>query len=164
MKHINLRNAQQFNGGFTDLFVVGVDQVQSQAAPYSKSSDFTAAGTSQTIALTDLAIGDIVLNHAVLYVKTKLAGTSLSAAAASVGVTGATTQFLNAVDVYTNATAAGGTFVSGAPSAYATQAASKQLLLTMATTGCNLSALTAGELWIYAKLTRIAEFLTNRQA
>lgn len=165
MKHEILRNPQQFNGGFTDLFIIGVDQVRSVSnGVVSLSSDFTAAATSQTITLTALNIGDVVLNHAIAYVKTPLTGGSVSAATLSLGVTSATTQFLNAVDVFTNAASAGGTFVTAAPNSYATIAASKNLLATMGSTTANLNALTAGEIWIYCKITRIAEFLTNRQS
>jgi len=163
MKHIKLRNVQQFDGGFTDLFIVGYNQVRSVSnGVVTTSSDFTAAATSQTITLLALNIGDIVLNHSALFVKTAVTGGAVSAMTASLGVTSATTRLLATVDVFTNAVAAGGTFTSAAVDSYATIAASKNLLLTMASTGGNMSAITAGELWIYTKIMRVQDFLTNR--
>ena len=40
-----------------------------------------------------------------------------------------------------------------------TQAASKALLATLTTTGANAAAITAGRLWLYAKISRIADLM-----
>lgn len=157
MRHCLLRNEQQFNGGFTDLFVVGMTH-------RAGATDFieTTNDLDQVITLTDLALGDIVWPDSCLLVKTAVAG--LTAANASLGVTGAVTQF-----IANSSLLSGGNkyFVpAGTLAPYATIASSKSLILNIdpAANTEHVSSVTAGELWIYAKISRFADMVTLRQA
>lgn len=137
-------------GGFTDLFVVDV------------TTDLDDADTAETLNLLALNIGDIVFPQVALDVKTNVDGPSLTAATGSVGVTGAVTQLTAA----SNLLAAGNEhFVPGAAvGAYATVAADIYLVLDFALTGCNAADLTAGEIWVWANISRKADRLTGAQA
>lgn len=161
MKHIKLRNAQQFDGGYTDLFILGVTDLRSTSAAgvWSYGSDFTAAATTQTFTLLNLNIGDFVHGAGELFVETALVAPGLTAATLALGYTGTTTGIIGASDIFTNAAAAGGCFGATSATAFMTQAASKALLGTLTLTGANAVAITAGRLWLYAKISRIADLM-----
>lgn len=168
MVHYTLRNNAQFNGAFTDLFIVGTTRV---IANSGRTSDFTAAATTQTITLLALNIGDVIVYPlAQAWVKVKFtdgategaAAVTLANLKADVGVTGATTQFIAGTNgdliqspnyPITPAVAA------GAP--YACQAASKNLLLTLTSTAGNMSTITYGELWIYVAIARVGDHVRD---
>jgi hypothetical protein len=155
MKHYILKEPQRI-GGFTDLFIIST-------TANAGGSDFTAAATGQTFTLDGLAIGDCVEYPLVrLDVKTPVSGGAISAATLALGVTSATTQFLGASDVFT------GTVAHFTPAnsvtSYPTVSSAKDLLATLALTGANATAVTAGEIWIWVAVSRKADRLTDRQA
>lgn len=144
VKHYPLFNNERSASGYTDLFVV-------------KAADMTSF-SALTINLCALAIGDIVWQEVLLEVKTLVTGPSV-APTASVGVTGAVTQMIGVSLVksgnqyFTPAAAA---------AAYPTVAASKFLVLDLQAGGGDGAAATAGEIWVYARISRVAERNTVR--
>lgn len=155
MKHSLTKNPS-FCGGFTDLFMLGVGLAAAGA------SDFTAAATAQTSTLDALAIGDRVSDVHVDVI-TALVGPSLSAATLSVGHTGATTAFITTCNCFaTTPTTAHDPVAATVPLTRAT--ASGNLLGTWAATGANFDAVTAGEVWIWAVISRKADRVTLRTA
>ena len=152
MKHTRFKNRQTSTDSFTDVFKL----VFGQAA----GSDNTTAGTGQTLNLMALAQGDVVFPEVILEVKTPAAGaTTLTG---SVGITGAVTQFTAASDL--KAAALVGTYVPpGSTAQYPVVATNKFLVLDLVSTGANISALTAGEVWVHVRISRVKDRLTNRQ-
>lgn len=138
---------QRVAGFFTDLFVI-------------KSTDFTTAvnNTAQSFTLAALAIGDIVEGIGLLEVKTVVAG--LVTCTADVGVTGALTQYINGVDCVGAGAIA---FVpAGSANPFACIAANKSLLATFHPGAAEaLASATAGEVWIWARISRVADRLVT---
>lgn len=122
------------------------------------NTDLTTAvnNTQQAINLTALSIGDIVDNQVLMEVRTP--STGLTTCTASLGVTGAVTQFLPANDMV-----AGNLYFVEANTVapYPTIAASKFLVINF-TPGASeaLNACTALEVWIWAKIFRITDRTT----
>lgn len=159
MKHYILNKESQFGGaGFTDLFILGATRAASQA------SDFTDADTSQQFTLITPAAGDIVTYPlAQAYTKIAFAGTGLTAVAVDVGFTGSLEYFIKDGSMYAGNAAVAPVITSdtGGPKSFD---GSTALTAVVATTGANLSAITAGEIWIYLALCRRTDFLDNRTA
>lgn len=150
MIHHKLQCPEQ-NGGFTDLFILGTTRA-------SGSSDFTETtnDTDQAITLTALAQGDCV-HEVILDRVTAFAG--LTACNASVGVTGSLTEFIGSSSML----AAGELTFKGDDQAYSTPTGGKNLVVNM-DPGANteaLSDLTAGELYVWARITRRADRVTR---
>jgi|GEM_PF-1302738 len=167
MRHFKLRNTQQFDGGFTDLFVLGTDTVPTNTnGVWSRTSDFTASATTQALTLLALNPGDVVLSDAIILVKNKITGTNITAATLSLGLTGTLTSIISNSDVFTNIATGGGVFSSpgGSGDNYQTTPiqSAKNLVANLILTGGNASAITAGEIWIYVKIGRVQDLLTNR--
>ena len=154
MKIYRLQKAAQFNGAnYTHLIILGTKRTA------TGGSDFTDADGSQDFNFLLPAAGDVLLPPApVVYTKRTFAGTGLSAVAVSVGYTGALTAYVSAADGKTKGNVCPGN------SATLQKAfdGSTYLAGTVATTGCNLNALTDGEIWIYACLAPIGEMLNDR--
>jgi hypothetical protein len=142
MKAYRLKNEERAGIGFTDLFVV-------------TRADLTTAvnNTPQSIVLTALAVGDLVMNNTLLEVKVN--ATVLATATGSVGVTSAVAQLVAA----SNLLAAGDEFYSVAAGVapYATIAAVNLLFTAVPGAAEALSAMGAGEFWIWATINRKAE-------
>lgn len=159
MKHYVLNKASQWGGaGFTDLFILGATRAA------NGGSDFTDADTQQDITLLTPAAGDIITYPLVAaYTKIGFAGGALSAVALDVGVGAGGAEFmLNGAMFTVNAAAVPiGTAGTGGPAAFN---GSNVLSARLDTTGANLNAITAGEIWIYAALCRRTDFLDNRHA
>lgn len=132
--------------GYTDVFRVAYSS-------NSSLNDFTAAATTQSITLTTLSPGDVVEGLVLIEAPTFLSGGSVSAATASIGVTGTATQFTAAANVFTGGTAY---TVSGASVPPYVATSSIAMICAITTTTANISTLTAGELIIYAKINRKA--------
>ena len=164
MLHYNLRNNAQFGGGFTDLFIIGVNRVRAATPPYTISNDFTAAATSQSYNLLALDIGDIAL-EAALWTKIAFAGTGWSSVKTDVGSTDDADQLVvgTAGDNSTVNFPRGPLQVSAsAGGSYSCQAASKYLTALVTNGGAGLmTAVTAGEVWIYARLARLGDHLRD---
>lgn len=148
MKNYHLKNVQSSRlGGFTDLWII------KQTAASSGDLTQTTNNTQQAITLSALAIGDIVLMD--LFMEVRTVGAGLATFTASVGVTGALTQFIAAQDML-----AGNVYFAQASSVapYATIAASKNLVVNF-TPGASeaLASATALELWIWAKISRLSD-------
>ena len=143
-----------FLGAFNHLAILGATRAANGA------SDFTDADTSQTITLETPADGDIVTYPGALaYTKIAFTGTSLTAVTLDVGFDGGE-EFLKD----------GAMFAKNARIAPLSTLAPKiftgAILLTakVDTTGANLSAITAGEIWIYYNIVRLRDVLTDRVA
>lgn len=142
MKAYRLKNEERAGIGFTDLFVV-------------RKADFTEVtnNTAQSIILTALAVGDLVMNNTLLEVKTN--ATVLATATGSVGVTGAVAQLVAA----SNLLAAGDEYYSVAATVapYAAIAAVNLLFTAVPGAAEALASMGAGEFWIWATINRKAE-------
>lgn len=141
MKHYNLNTTQRkFLGGFSDLFIVTF-------------ADFTAQTVNNTAQgvnlLTGMAFGDFVDQPETLVeVVTAFAGDATTTL--DVGVTGALTQIISGVDVKAAAKTAYAPANSVAP--YPVPTGGKDLIATAhPAAGDALSALSAGEVWIWMK-------------
>ena len=175
MKHYNLRNEAQNNGGFTDLFILGTTRNT------NGTSDFTAAALTQLFNLQVTSKGDVLVQPLVAaWVKrsftdavaggapTTLANgkldigtTALGASAIIAGTAGDLIQTLSpvpdsnmypctappAASINTRFTVAGGF-----------------LTATVSTTAGNLSTITFGEVWIYAAIARVNDWMRDRDA
>lgn len=145
-------------GPWTDLFILGVGRGAAGA------SDFTDADTQQDFTLLTPNAGDqLIYPLCCAFTKIGFAGGALSAVALDVGVAaGGAEAMLNGAMFLQNASAVaittGGT---GGPVAFS---GSNTLSARIDTTGANLSAITAGEIWIYVALARINDLLKNRVA
>jgi hypothetical protein len=155
MRH-QLAKRPPFVGGFTDLFILGM------TAAAGGASDFTAAATTQAYNLDAFNIGDMVVFPCVhVDVITALAGGSVSAATLSVGHTGAGTAFITTCNVFATTPATAHDAVAATVSL--TRATSSGYLTAdLATTGGNVSTLTAGEVWIWAAISRKLDRVTMR--
>lgn len=173
MLHVALRNNAQFNGSFTDLFIVGTTRVTS-ATTYARSSDFTAAATTQTITLLALTVGDVIVYPlAQAWVKQKFTdhatentvATTLANLKADVGYTGATTAFIAGTNAdLQQAVNCPTTGQAAAAAGYAHKTGSVDLLLTLTSTAGNMSTITFGELWIYVAIARVGDHVRDIQA
>lgn len=136
MKHYNAKTLEFTKPGFTDLFILSV-----------ADSDFVINATT-AVKLTSLALGDIVL-RVVQEVRTALAGPT---ATISTGVVGALTQFTAASDSAT------GTVVPYvAAVASVTPYPTNTAVNMVANTIIGNTAITAGEVWIWANISRLAD-------
>jgi hypothetical protein len=136
MKHYNLKTLQLTKTGFTDLFILS-----------SADTDFVLNATTAKV-LTALAVGDVV-QRVMSEVKTAVAGPT---ATLSVGVVGALTQFTAASDVATGTTVP---YVAAVASVtpYPTNTAVNMV----ANTVISNVAVTAGEVWVWASISRVGD-------
>lgn len=143
-----------FLGMFNHLAILGANRAAAGA------SDFTDADTSQTITIETPADGDILTYPGALaYTKVGFVGTSLTAVTLDVGFDGGE-EFLKDGALYAkNARIA-------PLSTLAPKIFTGAILLTakVDTTGANLSAITAGEIWIYYNMIRLRDLVTDRVA
>lgn len=154
MKHYKLRNVQQYDGAFTDLYILGTTRAAAGA------SDFTAAAGTQTFNLQALVVGDIVSYPlAVAWVKT--AFTVVTNPKLDVGVTAAATQFIAGVN---NDLATLNKGIVGVAAGAPLSSGVTNLMATITTTVGNISTIGAGEVWIYATICRLQDFLSLRDA
>lgn len=158
MIHYKLRNVGQFDGGFTDLFIIGVNKVPPAVGSTVFTSDFTAAATTQDIQLTAIAARDVVLPNVLVDVIVPVTGGTLSAVTISIGRNSAPTEFINAASVFTSLTHADDGGVAGVATA------SDPLEARIGTVGDNVADATAGEIWIWATISRFADRYTLRSA
>lgn len=140
-----------FLGMFNHLAILGANRAAAGA------SDFTDADTSQTITIETPADGDVVTYPGALaYTKIAFVGTGLTAVTLDVGFDGGE-EFLKDGAMFAR-------YARIAPlSTLAPKIFTGSILLTakVDTTGANLSAITAGEIWIYYNIVRIADVLKN---
>lgn len=151
MKRYSVHPKDPFAGLYTDLFIIGATRAAAGA------SDFTDGDTSQTITLMTPANGDVVVGPgAVAWTKIGFAGGALSAVTLDVGFDGGE-EFLKDGAMF-SAGAAIVPLESLAPKIF-----TGSILLTakVDTTGANLNAITAGEIYIYVTLLRVNEWLTQ---
>jgi len=142
MKHYHLKREEQAGIGFTDLFIV-------------KEADFTEAvdNTNQSITLTALAVGDLVMNNSLLEVKTN--ANVVAAVTGELGVTGSTAALIAA----SNLLAAGDEYytVANSVAPYVATSAVNLLFTGNPGTNDNLAEMTAGEFWIWVTISRKAD-------
>ena len=148
MKHYLLKDPAAF-AGMTDLFVLTHEDL-------TESADNTA----QAVVLDALNVGDVVFPNMVLDVTEN--ANVVATVTASVGVTGALTQFIG----NSNLLAAGSEHYSTANSvaAYVTTSAVNLEVNFIPGAADNLAEITAGEFWLYACISRKLDRLTLRQA
>jgi len=152
MKTYNARGNNLHLGLFRYLFILGVGRGAAGA------SDFTDADTQQDYTLLTPAAGDVVTYPlAQAYTKIGFAGGALTAVTLDVGFTAGSEFLLNGAMFARNA-AAVSPLVSGAGGPKFFDGATA-LTARIDTTGANLSAITAGEIWIYLNLIPISEAL-----
>lgn len=145
MKVYNARANNLFLGQYRNLYVVGVGRAANGA------SDFTDADTSQIITLQSLAAGDGVdYPLARAYCKIAFAGSGLAAVAVKVGHTDDDDFFIASGSLLTAGLTLGAVVVSAGAGGPYSPTSAKAIILTIDTTGANLNALTAGEIWVYA--------------
>jgi hypothetical protein len=171
MIHYMLRNCQEAEGGFTDLWVIGTTRAYS-ASTKTWGTDFTAAAVTQVYDLvqttTSTGLPIYIVHYPLVMVAVKtgtLPGTTDIKADIGIAAsqTGATTFLAGtAADMET----AGNFYVPVTAAAPASGQGSNSQFLTCRLTSAsgNISTLTAGEIWIYAALSPVSEWLTNRQA
>jgi hypothetical protein len=164
MKSYTLKDSQRGAlNGFTDLFILGATRGTSGA------SDFTAAATSQSFNLKAMAVGDqVVYPLAAVFTKIAFTGTAISNVKCDVGSTDDADQFVvgTAGDLSTiNFSRAALVVSSAAGGPYSPNNATKYVTALVTNGGAgNVTAITAGEVWIYVAIARVKDFLTDRQA
>jgi hypothetical protein len=151
MKAYVLSEEQKSASGFTNLFVI----------TYKDFAATTTATTDLPITLTALNFGDVVEYNPLMEIKTAFAGLP-DAIAVSLGVTSALTQFIGASNLVTTgpvAIAAKTAYtIAAAAAPYVTPTGGKNLIANFDVTDATnaLSTATAGELWIWVKISRWA--------
>jgi hypothetical protein len=144
MKHYRASTSRQIAAmGYTDLFVVTHADLTT-----------TTNNTAESEVLDALAIGDIVDPKMLLEVKTN--ANVVASVTASVGVTGALTQFIG----NSNLLAAGDEYYApaGSVGAYATIASGKSLEMNFIPGASNnVDEITAGEFWLWCNISRKSE-------
>lgn len=166
MVKYKLRNNQQYEGPFTDLYIIGATRAYN-AATKTWGSDFTAGTTFQDYNLETPGAGDILaFPTAVLYSKIAVFGPSVTASTASLGSTGGGQQHILAGSVFTANQAYGPLTNDSATAGGLVQVftGSSTLIARVTTTTVNVNLLTQGEIWIYAMIIRRPEHLNLREA
>lgn len=156
MKRYQVHPQDPLAGLFTDLFILGATRAAAGA------SDFSDADGSQTFTLITPENGDtVVYPLAQAFTKVGFEGNGLTAVALDVGFTGTTESFIKDGAMFSLNAAAASPLLSeaGGPKVFDGATA---LVATVATTGANLNAITAGELYIYVNLLRIRDWSTGR--
>ncbi len=138
MKQYTLNQMEKAQSGFTDLYILTI-------------ADMTSLANSTDITLSKLVAGDIVFPSKMLVeVRTAVVGPT-GTPTGSVGITGAVTQFTAATSViatgYVAPTGAAAYIVTG----------STNLLYDFQAGGGNGAAATAGEIWVWASISRYAD-------
>ncbi len=172
MLHYTLRNNAQFNGAFTDLFILGTKRALNTSTK-RWGSDFTAAATTQTFTLLALAVGDCVVYPLVQgWVKQKFtdhatentAATTLADLKCDVGVTGTTTKFCAGTNGdLQQAINSPITPPVAASVPHAAQSATN-LLATVTSSAGNMSTITYGDLWIFVAIARVGDHIRDLTA
>lgn len=172
MQHTLLTRGQQYNGAFTDVFFLGTKRVRSASSPFTITSDFTAAATTQTFTLLTLAIGDcVVFPLAQAWVKQKFTdaatedtdAATLANLKCDVGITGTVTKFIAGVNAdCQQAVNSPITAPVAACTAHAALAA-VSLLATFTSTAGNMSTITFGDLWIFVAIARKGDHVRDLQ-
>lgn len=152
MKLARIRNPEE-RGGSTVAYLVSYDE-----------GDFDAASTTETITLDSLVSGDKVrTGQCAIYCKTAIAGGSISAVTAELGVDGDTDRLIDPVSVFTGDADKAYAQTVAADNLTYTPNAAKSLLLTLSFTGGNSSTATAGELIVLVALDRGSDILDDLQ-
>lgn len=137
MRHYHAKNCEFVAfSGFSDLYIV-------------QTADMTAFSTT-AVTLSNLQIGDVV-DTVIQETRTAVVGPT-GTPTASVGVTGAVTQFTAA----TSAIAVGVVAPLSSVAPYVA-AAAIALIANLAAGGGNGAAATAGEIWVWARISRQAD-------
>lgn len=174
MQHQRLSRATQYDGGYTDLFIIGTKRVRASTAPYAFTSDFAGvAATTQTITLLALTVGDVIIHTGVqAWVKQKFtdhatedtAATTLANLKCDIGYTGTTTAFIAGTNAdLQQAVGAPTTGPVAAALNYAHKTGAVNLLATLTSTAGNMSTITYGDLWIYVTIARASNHVLNLQ-
>jgi hypothetical protein len=120
-------------------------------------TDLSGTGAATLVVnLTPLAVGDYVRNTA-YYLQAAFTSGTVTALKLDVGVNGAATTLINQIEVLTATPAACGIWngASADGGGYITTAA-KTLQAQFTATGGNLTALTAGEVWIWIAINKLS--------
>lgn len=174
MQHYTLSARQQYNGNFTDLWILGTKRVRASTSPYGVTSDFTAAATTQTFTLYTFVLGDVVIMPAAqMWVKQKFtdhatedtAAATLANLKMDLGYSGATTAFIAGTNAdLQQAKGAPTTGQAAAWLGYPYKTGSIDLVATATSTAGNMSTITYGDLFIYIAIARVGDHVTNINA
>lgn len=171
MVHYKLRNNAQFNGGWTDLFILGSTRAY-DATTRTWGSDFTAAATTQSynlIALSDSAgVPLYIVNYGMLAIIKAPTSNSAHNLKLDVGQTGSATAFIagTASDCETLNKVV---LPVAAAVPFATTTASQYLTALVTSASGNVSTLAALdttkgiEFLIYANLSSYRGLVTDRE-
>ena len=143
METVNLGTVQERADGWTNFYRIVLADLSGTGA------------TSLVVNLTTLAVGDYV-RLAAYYLQTAFTSGTITALKLDVGVNGAATTLINQAETLT-ATPAACAIWNGASAdggGYITTA-TKTLQAQFTATGGNLTALTAGEVWIWIAISRL---------
>ena len=154
MRHYNAKTLEFTKEGFSDLFILNTANTPATAGG-AAVNDFSAGLSNKQITLTALVAGDLVLD-AVIDVKTVIAGPTGAPTAqvkTSVGAVAITPlcAVKTATGVISDNTVVGRTM--------STQA--ENLVLDLQVGGGDGAVPTAGELWIWANISRAGRLLTQ---
>lgn len=174
MQHYNLSERAQYNGTWTDLWILGTKRVRATTSPFGVTSDFTAAATTQTFSLYTFAVGDVVIMPAAqCWVKQKFtdhatedtAATTLANLKMDIGYTGATTAFIAGTNAdLQQAINSPTTGQAAAWLGYPHKTGTVALLATATSSAGNLSTITYGDFWIYVAIARVGDHVANLSA
>jgi hypothetical protein len=155
MKHYSAKTLEFTKEGFTDLFILNTANAPAgYTAGAALTNDFSVGFNAQAIVLTALAAGDAVLG-ALVDVKTAVVGpTGAPTGQVKTGTGGVaitpTVAVKTATGCVTDNTVVGATI----------SPAAENLVFLTAAGGGDSAAATAGEVWIWAKISRAGRLLT----
>lgn len=175
MKHYNLRNEAQVNGGFTDLFILGTTRNT------NGTSDFTAAALTQSFNLLPLNKGDVItyplgqawLKRSFTDAAAGGAPVTLAGSKVDVGTTASATSIITGTgsdllqtltpvpesNMYPLIPPAAGLFPTRI-----TVNGSQYLTALITNSAGNVSTITFGEVWIYVAIARGSDWMRDRDA
>ena len=156
MKHYLAKTLEFTKEGFTDLFILNTANAPAGWTVGSAlTNDFSVGFSTQNVVLTALAAGDAVLG-ALVDIKTAVVGPSTAPTAQVKTGTGGvaitpTVAVKTGTGCVTDNTVVGATISTAA----------ENLVLALAAGGGDGAAATAGEIWVWAKISRAGRLLTS---
>lgn len=151
MRHYLAKSLEYTKPGFTDLFILSATNIPLTAGG-APVNDFSVGFSNQQILLTNLlAIGDTLLPGTVIDIQVPITGPTGSPTA-QVKVNTANKALTPTVIV--NGLAPGTTTDNTVVGAFMLQTGVDTLVLDLQAGGGNSAAATAGEIWVWARISR----------
>ena len=151
MRHVAAKTLEFTKEGFTDLYIFSASNLPATVGG-APVNDFSVGFNAQSLVCTALAVGDCVLG-ALVDVKTAIVGPTgtptgqVKTSSGGVAITPAVSVVATGGCV-TNNTVVGATICATA----------ENLVLVTAAGGGDSAAATAGEIWVWAKISRAGRF------